>query len=313
MFNRLVCIIFFSFFTFTVSAKPLTVILDWFVNPDHAPLLVAQQQGFFKQQGLDVKLIAPADPADATKLVAAGKAELGITYQPSFMVAVSQGLPLIRIATLVNSPLSCMLVLKNGPIKSIADLKGKTIGYSTGGVDDVILRTMLKQHNLSLNDVKLISFHYGQTQALLVHRIDAITGQMRNFELPEMELAGQPARAFYPEKNGVPPYDELIFVTSPKYINDPRLKHFVIALREGVKYLKKHPEKSWNTFAKNHPALNNKLNRMTWFKTVPYFDSHPGKLNHTKYLRFAKFLENSGLIKTLPPLKDYARDLVKKD
>lgn len=305
---RFALFILMSVLNLSAAAKPLTIILDWFVNPDHAPLFVAKQQGYFKQQGLNVKLISPAEPSDAIKLVAAGKADLGISYQPEFMVAVAQGIPLVRVATLINKPLSCMLVLKSGPIKTIKDLKGKTIGYSTGGIDNITLRTMLQHHGLPLSAVKLISFHYGQTQALLAHRVDAITGQMRNFELPEMTLAGQPARAFYPEKNGVPPYDELIFVTNPKEAHDPRLKRFVIALREAVIYLKKHPKQTWRVFANNHPALNNKLNRMAWFMTVPYFDSHPGYFNKKKYQRFAEFLKQGGLIKNLPPLQHYARN-----
>jgi len=57
----------------------ITVMLDWFVNPDHAPLIVAQEKGYFKAAGLDVKLVAPADPNDPPKLVAAGKAELAVS------------------------------------------------------------------------------------------------------------------------------------------------------------------------------------------------------------------------------------------
>src|SRR5688500_14951632 len=56
----------------TVKEKPLTLILDWFANPDHAPIFVAQQQGFFKQEGISVNIINPADPNDPPKLVAAG-------------------------------------------------------------------------------------------------------------------------------------------------------------------------------------------------------------------------------------------------
>ena len=108
-----------------MAQDKLTVLLDWFVNPDHAPLIVAQEKGFFKAAGLEVKLIAPADPSLPPKLVAAGKADLAVSYQPQLHVQVGQGLPLIRIGTLVSTPLNSLVVLRDGPIKKIADLKGK--------------------------------------------------------------------------------------------------------------------------------------------------------------------------------------------
>src|SRR5262249_50063904 len=95
------------------SPQKLTVMLDWYVNPDHGPLFVAQQQGFYQQQGLDVKFIPPADPADPPKLVAAGKADLAIDYQPHLLIETSHGLPVVQVGTLVDSPLSCLAVLQN--------------------------------------------------------------------------------------------------------------------------------------------------------------------------------------------------------
>ena len=78
--------------------------LEWFVNPDHAPLIVAKEKGFFKDAGLDVELIPPADPNDPPKLVAAGKVDLGVSYQPQLHLQVSEGLPVVRVGTLVATP-----------------------------------------------------------------------------------------------------------------------------------------------------------------------------------------------------------------
>ena len=114
-----------------IAKDELTLILDWFVNPDHAPLIVAQEKGFFSNAGLKINLIAPADPNSPPKLVAAGKAELAVSYQPHLHVQVAEGLPLIRIGTLVATPLNSLVALKDGPIKTIADLKGKKIGFQS--------------------------------------------------------------------------------------------------------------------------------------------------------------------------------------
>ena len=64
------------------AAEKLKVALDWFVNPDHATLVVAKEKGYFKKAGLDVELVAPADPNDPPKLVAAGKFDVAVSYQP---------------------------------------------------------------------------------------------------------------------------------------------------------------------------------------------------------------------------------------
>jgi putative hydroxymethylpyrimidine transport system substrate-binding protein len=66
----------------------MTVILDWFVNPDHGPIFVAEEKGYFAEAGLEVEVIAPADPSDPPKMVAAGRADLGVSYQPQLHLQV---------------------------------------------------------------------------------------------------------------------------------------------------------------------------------------------------------------------------------
>ena len=95
------------------------MLLDWFVNPDHAPLIVAREKGYFAANGLEVDLIAPADPNDPPKLVAAGKADIAVSYQPQLHVQVDQGLLLKRIGTLVATPLNSLVVVADGPITQI--------------------------------------------------------------------------------------------------------------------------------------------------------------------------------------------------
>ncbi|MEO0363343.1 MAG: ABC transporter substrate-binding protein, partial [Pseudomonadota bacterium] len=110
------------------AADKMTLILDWFVNPDHGPIILAEEKGYFAEEGLEVEVIAPADPSDPPKLAAAGRADLAISYQPQLHLQIHEGLPLIRVGTLVATPLNCLLVLADGPIETPADLKGKKIG-----------------------------------------------------------------------------------------------------------------------------------------------------------------------------------------
>ncbi|MCR9214724.1 MAG: ABC transporter substrate-binding protein [Proteobacteria bacterium] len=288
------------------AAEKLTVLLDWFVNPDHATLIVAQERGLFKKHGLDVELIAPADPSDPPKLVAAGKAEIAVSYQPQLHLQVAQELPLTRIGTLVATPLNTLLVLKDGPIKKLADLKGKKVGYSVSGVESALLKAMLEPVGVTISDLTLINVNFSLSPSLLSGQVDAVIGAYRNFELNQMDIEGYPGRAFYPEEHGVPAYDELILVANSEKLGDPRLKSFILALEEAVQYLVNHPDDSWTLFLKNHPELDNELNRRAWKDTLPRFALRPGALDRGRYDRFAAFMLEQGLIKQTPPLDDYA-------
>jgi putative hydroxymethylpyrimidine transport system substrate-binding protein len=94
-----------------MANEKLTLVLDWYINPDHAPIMVAEQIGAFKAQGLDVKIVPPSDPALPPRLVAAGQADLAITYQPQVHFFADEGLPLVRVGTLINSPLNTVIAL----------------------------------------------------------------------------------------------------------------------------------------------------------------------------------------------------------
>src|SRR5690606_22279314 len=84
-----------------LAQDKMTLVLDWFVNPDHAPIVLAQEKGYFAAQNLAVEVIAPADPTEPPKLVAAGRADLAISYQPQLHLQIDAGLPLVRVGTLV--------------------------------------------------------------------------------------------------------------------------------------------------------------------------------------------------------------------
>ena len=97
-------------FAQAASAEKVTILLDWFINPDHGPLFVAEELGLFEAQGIEVELIEPADPSAPPRLVAAGQAELAISYQPQLHIQVSEGLPLVRVV--LQYP--CYVVVRQG-------------------------------------------------------------------------------------------------------------------------------------------------------------------------------------------------------
>ncbi|WP_420565475.1 ABC transporter substrate-binding protein [Thalassobaculum sp.] len=291
------------------AADKLTVLLDWFVNPDHAPLYVAQAIGAFEAEGLEIEMIAPADPNDPPKLVAAGKAEVAISYQPQLHIQAAAGLPLVRFGTLVATPLNTLVVLEDGPIKEIADLKGRKIGFSVGGFEHAVLGAILKEAGLGQGDYELVNVNFSLSPALISGQVDAVIGAYRNFELNQMDIVGRPGRAFYVEEHGVPPYDELIYLTNKDLVGDDRLKRFLNAVEVGTQYLINHPDDSWAKFIALNPDLDDELNRRAWRDTLPRFALRPAALDIGRYERFAAFMKAAGLVETTPPVESYATAL----
>jgi len=288
------------------AADKLTVMLDWFINPDHGPLYVALERGEFEKRGLEVELIPPADPNDPPKLVAAGRADLAISYQPQLHLQVAAGLPLMRVGTLVATPLSSLVVLADSPIKSIADLKGRKVGFSVGGFEDALLGAMLDKHGLTLDDVELINVNFSLSPSLMSGQVDAVIGAYRNFELNQMDLEGRPGRAFYLEEEGVPAYDELIVVAKRENASDPRISAFIDALEAATQYMINHPDAAWELFIKGRKDLDDELNRRAWRDTIPRFALRPAALDSGRYQAFAEFLKGRGIIETVPPVESYA-------
>ena len=289
------------------AAEKLTVLMDWFTNPDHAQLILAKELGYFKDADLEVELIEPADPSLPPKMVAAGKADIAISYQPQLHVQVAEGLPLSRFGTLVSTPLNSLVVLEDGPIKSIADLKGRKVGFSVGGFEDALLKSMLETHGLTLDDVELVNVNFSLSPSLITGQVDAVIGAYRNFELNQMDIENHPGKAFYPEEEGVPVFDELILVTNNDNRDNPALARFITALERATTFLINHPDEAWQLFKDTNPdTLDNELNRRAWTDTLPRFALRPAALDVRRYQAFAEFMKQQGLIDKTPDVDSYA-------
>lgn len=291
------------------AADKMSLILDWFINPDHGPIILAEELGYFAEQNLEVEVVAPADPADPPKLVAAGQADMAVSYQPQLHLQVHEGLPLKRVGTLVATPLNCLLVLEDGPINSIADLKGKKVGFSVAGVEEALLGAILKPHNLGMNDIELVNVNWSLSPSLMSKQVDAVIGAFRNFELNQMDIEGVKGRCFYLEEEGLPPYDELIYVAHSDRMDVDKVKRFLAATEKATQYIVNHPKKSWEMFAATSKELQDELNKRAWVDTLPRFALRPAALDAGRYNRFEAFLKEFGLIKSLNSVDKMALDV----
>ncbi|WP_261836361.1 ABC transporter substrate-binding protein [Vibrio ishigakensis] len=281
--------------------KTLTLMLDWFVNPNHGPIIIAQEKGFFAEQGLKVEIQEPADPSVPSKLVAAGRVDMAISYQPNFIIDVEAGLPLVWTGTLLATPLNTLSVLDNGKIKTLSDLKGKTVGVAVSGSDEKIISKMLQSEGIKFSDVKIVNVGWALSTSLASGRVDAIWGGMRNFESHQLELEGFKAKSFFPEEHGIPPYDELMYVANAKNHDADAIARFNKALELATHYIINHPEAAWKEFVAYNPdTLNNELNHRAWNDTLTRFALRPSAENVERYDDYAKFMHELGIIKTVP-------------
>lgn len=285
-----------------MAADKMTLLLDWFVNPDHGPIIIAQENGYFDEQGLEVNVIPPADPSAPPRLVAAGQADLAVSYQPQLHLQIHEGLPLIRVGTLVATPLNCLLVLKDGPIASPADLKGKKIGFSVAGVEEAVLGAVLGNHGVSVDEVDMINVNFSLSPSLMSGQVDAVIGAFRNFELNQMKIEGVAGHCFNIEEEGVPSYDELIYIANPDRMDADKVARFLAATEKATQFIVNNPEKSWEIFAATSTELQDELNALAWVDTLPRFALRPAAFDAGRYARFEAFLKDSGMIDSLNPV-----------
>ena len=289
------------------AQEKLSIMLDWFVNPDHGPIIVAQQRGYFKQAGLEVEIIAPADPSDPPKLAAAGKVDLAVSYQPQLYLQHDAGLPLLRVGTLVNNPLYCVMVDADGPIKGLGDLKGKTVGFSIAGIEEALMHTMLRTNGVDPQTVEQINVNFSLTPSLVAGKVDAVSGAFRNFELHQMTGVDKKGTCFLPEEHGVPTYDELIYVANKDIAGDERIAKFLAATARAASEIQADPDAGWQTFKGYAKELDDRLNALAWGDTVPFFETEPGTLDEQRYRNFGEFMKSTGLIDAVPSVADIAR------
>ncbi|WP_219837605.1 ABC transporter substrate-binding protein [Paenibacillus sp. R14(2021)] len=224
----------------------LTVLLDWYPNAVHTFLYAAEEQGYFKDAGLKIKLQTPADTNDALKLVAAGKADLALSYQMQVAISRAEDIPIVSIGAIVRHPLNQLLVLGSPDIHSPKDLVGKKIGYPSIPLDEAIVNTMVKSDGGDPSKVTQVDVGWDLIPAMSTKKVDAIIGGYVNHEKLLLEKEGEKLIAFDPSEYGVPDYYELVLTASEDGLknNGAAIKKFMEAAAKGQAYTASHPDEA---------------------------------------------------------------------
>ena len=303
---------------FTLIAAPavaqdkMTVMLDWFINPDHGPIILAEEKGYFADAGLEVELVSPADPNEPPRMVAAGRVDLAVSYQPELHLAQREGLDLRRVGTLIETPLTCLVVRADGPVQEVADLKGRKVGFAVAGVQEMLLDAMLSNNGVDPSEVEQINIGWSISPALMSGQVDGVIGAFRNFELNQMAIEGHEGRCFYPEAEGVPAYDELIYVAHAGDMNRDMIARFLGATERAAADIVNDPTASGEVFFASDAELRNELNTRAWQDTWPRFATRPAAVDHGRYDRFETFMLESGVVETTIPAADLVVDVTAK-
>jgi len=291
----------------TAELQPLSLTLDFYPNPDHAGIYMAQQLGYFEEAGLDVSIDAPADPTVPMKLVAAGKTDLAISYEPEVVLANEQGLDVIAVGALVNQPLTSMIWLRKSGIKGIADLRGKTIATAGIPYQDAFLATILGRAKLTPEDVKTVNVGFGLLPALVGGSAEAMLGGFRNVEGVDLRLRGKDPVVTPVDQLGVPTYNELVLVANREALAaDPeKLRLFIAALERGTDAAVEQPNAATDAVLEANDGLDRKLTEAEVKATLPLLDARlPGQpygyMEPTEWATFAGWMRDNDLISSLP-------------
>jgi putative hydroxymethylpyrimidine transport system substrate-binding protein len=290
--------------------EKLTLDLDFYPNPDHAGIYMAQEEGFFSEAGLEVAIDTPSDPAAPLKDVAAGRADLAITYEPEVALAREQGLDVVAVGALVNQPLTSLMWLKGTgktAIKGVADLKGKTVSYAGIPYQEAFMRTILARVNLSLSDIKLVNVGFGLIPSLASGSAQAMLGGYSNVEGVALREQGKEAEITTVDKLGVPTYDELVFVARRSELeeNGEKIRLFISALKRGTEAAVKSPKAASEAILAANSNLEPKLTEAEMAATLPLLGARtPGQpygyMDPKEWEAFAAWMRDEELISTLP-------------
>jgi putative hydroxymethylpyrimidine transport system substrate-binding protein len=300
--------------TVTPSAshlQNLTVMLDWFPNADHVGLYRALAEGDFRQVGLNVKVQTPSDPSLPLKLLAAGKVDLAISYEPEVLLARNQNLPLISIAAIVQRPLTSIVSVGRKHITSVADLRGKTVGDAGIPYQHAYLQTILAHAGIPASSVHEVDVGDNLVPAMLSGRVDATLGAFWNYEAIQLAELHKHPNVIHIETAGVPTYDELVLVATQTTINRKTdlLRRFVQALGRGYASARANPRAAVADLVAANPGLDRSFQLAAVNATLPAFfpagASQPwGAQDSAQWTAFGNWMASNHLISNPLAIQD---------
>ncbi|HXA53956.1 MAG TPA: ABC transporter substrate-binding protein [Solirubrobacteraceae bacterium] len=292
--------------TAAASAKRFTVMLDWFPNADHAPLYAAIAHGYFRAVGLEVQPVTPSESAEPLKLLAAGRVDMAISYEPQLLLARDEGLKVVSIGALVQRPLTSIIAPASSHVTSVASLAGKRVGTAGIPYQAAELQAALRHAGVSPTKVKEVNVGFNLVPAMLSHEVAATLGGFWNYEGIQLQLRHQHPTVIPINEAGVPNYDELVVVvrTETAHHDGVDLRAFMQALTRGERAVREDPKAAAKLLLAANPSLEEKLQVESIERTLPAAqasEGHPyGYQNPEQWAAFGAWMYSKGLLKSDP-------------
>jgi putative hydroxymethylpyrimidine transport system substrate-binding protein len=287
------------------APQRLTVLLDWLPNADHAPIYAAQASGAFRRAGLDVRIQTPSDATSPLKLLAAGRVDLAITYEPELLLSRDKGQKIVGVGALVQRPLSSLISLK-GKVKTPRDLAGTTVGVTGLPSDEAALRAILATAGVDRKRVKSVDVGFNLVPSLLSKKVDAVLGAYWNIEAVELAREHKDPTVIRIDEVGVPTYQELVFAARQDYVGEQGevVRRFMQALARGAEAMRADPNVAVDALVGANKDLDRETQLAMIRKTLPVFFPDAGKpfgwMDPTEWARYGHWMQDNELVSNPP-------------
>lgn len=299
------------------GGEKVTVVLDWTPNTNHTGLYTALENGYYKDQGLDVEIVQPPE-GGAASLVASGKADFGISYQEEVTYAKTSDdpLPIKAIAAVIQHNSSGFASPKDKNIKTPKDFEGKIYGgwgseSETAAIKAVMEKTGADFNKVTIADIGQDDFFTATTNSVdfawIYEGWDVVQAKLKNFDLNFIPLNQFDNRLDY--------YTPVIISNETLLNDNPELaKKFMKATTEGYQFAIDNPEEAAKTLVKHAPEIDEELAiESQKFLASKYKDDAPrwGEMKDEVWNNYTAFLKEYGLInKDLKPEDAYTNEFL---
>jgi putative hydroxymethylpyrimidine transport system substrate-binding protein len=280
-----------------------TVLLDWFPNPDHIALYLAQKNGDFTAQGLKVTFQSPSNSTDALKLVSLGQVPLAISYEPETITAGTQGLNLTAVGAMIPTSLNSLIISGKSGVSSPAGLAGKTIGTDGDPVSAQMLKAVLKKYHLTLSQIKLVTVNEGLVPAIRTGKVAAIISGYRNVEAIQLAALGFRPKVYPVSTQGVPQYDELVIIANKtKLASDAAyrtlVREFLAGLGKGAAAAEANPAAALAAITPVAKGYSPTMLKKMVYATAPLLHNSAGfgAMSVSAWQSFANWMKSEDLI-----------------
>lgn len=282
--------------------EKVTLVLDWTPNTNHTGLYVALENGYYKEQGLDVEIVQPSDGA-ATTLVATGKADFGISYQEdvTFAKTSEDPLPIKAIAAIIQHNTSGFASPKDKNISDVSDFEGKTYGGWGSPSEKATLDAVMSKQGADFNKVNIIDVGEDDFFTATKKEID-IFNIFEGWTGVEAKLRGEEIN-YIATKD----LDERLDYYTPVIISNEKIisenkelaKKFLEATSKGYQYCVEKPVDAANILLKHAPEIDKDLAiESQKFLADKYIDDAPrwGEMKDSVWNNYTGFLKEYNLI-----------------